>query len=164
MEGLMMGLFGLGKGKKTEAMLTPEELFQKGEELFFAGDYEKSLESFQNAAEQGHADAQFKCGLMYHAGQGTKIDKTEALYWYKKAAEQGHGDGCMSVAIFYRAGIVVDKDLNEALRWAEKAKEIVEENYDKLSSSENWVKLNSATELIELIHFNMQAEENNKNW
>jgi TPR repeat protein len=101
---------------------------------------------------------------MYHAGQGTKIDKTEALYWYEKAAEQGHGDGCMSVAIFYRAGIVVDKDLNVALSWAEKAKEIVEENYDKLSSSENWIKLNSATELIELIHFNMQAEENNKNW
>ena len=33
---------------------------------------------YEKAAEQGHADAQLRCGEMYDKGEGTAVDK--ALY------------------------------------------------------------------------------------
>ena len=40
------------------------------------------------AAEQGHARAQFKLAQLNESGRGCEIDETEASRWYKEAAEQ----------------------------------------------------------------------------
>jgi len=45
---------------------------------------------WRNAADQGHADAQHRLGLLYVFGRGVKIDSTEAARWFRKAAEQGN--------------------------------------------------------------------------
>ena len=29
-------------------------------------------------------------GLCYERGEGVRVEKTMAIYWYSKAAEQGH--------------------------------------------------------------------------
>lgn len=42
------------------------------------------------AAEQGHADAQFKLGMLYIEGDGVPEDATEAVRWLHRAAQQGH--------------------------------------------------------------------------
>ncbi len=68
----------------------PQVVFQSGMRSYMAKDYTKALSFFAQAAEQGHADAQFNCGVMYYRGEGTAPDKAKALYWYEKVAEQGH--------------------------------------------------------------------------
>jgi tetratricopeptide (TPR) repeat protein len=45
---------------------------------------------FQQAAEQGNAEAQFSLGNIYTEGLGTAKNEVEAVRWYRKAAEQGH--------------------------------------------------------------------------
>ena len=45
---------------------------------------------FCNAAEQGHAEAQFALGKLYASGYGMKKNDELATTWFRKAAEQGH--------------------------------------------------------------------------
>ena len=43
----------------------------------------------RHAAEQDHAEAQYRLGKMYAAGRGVLQDHAEAEKWFRKAAEQG---------------------------------------------------------------------------
>ena len=52
-------------------------------------DFEKALEWYSQAAEQGHALAQFFLGMMYERGDGVAQDVTEAKRLYRLAADQG---------------------------------------------------------------------------
>ena len=70
------------------------------------------------AAEQGHADAQFNAGLMYHQGQGVPQNYKKALRWFMKAAEQGHARAHFGTGVLFteeREG--VQRDLRTALKW-----------------------------------------------
>ena len=50
--------------------------------------YQESIKSYQKAANQGFAAAQYKLGTMYYSGNGIKQDYEEALKWFQKAADQ----------------------------------------------------------------------------
>ena len=51
-------------------------------------DKAKALYWYEKAAEQGDAEAQYKCGRMYCMGEGTAEDRAKARMWLQKAAEQ----------------------------------------------------------------------------
>ncbi|MCX8627217.1 sel1 repeat family protein, partial [Gilliamella sp. B3976] len=42
--------------------------------------------------------------MMYADGEGVKVDKEKALYWYTKAAEQGVGDAQFNLGLMYDDG------------------------------------------------------------
>ena len=42
----------------------------------------------RQAADQGHAGAQYDLGVMYHSGQGVPQDDVEAHKWYNLAASR----------------------------------------------------------------------------
>lgn len=91
-------------------------------------DYEKSLEWFTKAAEQGHVHAQTELGSKYKSGEGVERDVEKSVYWYIKAGEQGEE--------FYSDFIAEDL-LNlgraeEALPWAIKAVEYEKNNYKEV--------------------------------
>ena len=48
------------------------------------------MERLQRAAEQGHADSQFKLACARSRGKGVAQDPAEAVKWWRKAAKQGH--------------------------------------------------------------------------
>ena len=52
-----------------------------------AEDKENNLTWYEDAARQGDAEAQFRCGWMYYYGEDTAADKKQALYWFEKSAE-----------------------------------------------------------------------------
>ena len=56
------------------------------------GDYATALREFQPLAEQGHAESQFKLGVMYFNGRGVARDFAKAMNWWRKAADQGHSE------------------------------------------------------------------------
>ena len=99
----------------------PQVVFQSGMRSYMAKDYTKALSFFAQAAEQGHADAQFNCGVMYYKGLGTAADKARALYWYEKAAEQGHAKAQFNCGVMYDDGDGTATDKARALYWYEKA-------------------------------------------
>ncbi len=50
------------------------------------GDYATALREWRPLAEQGHADAQFKLGVMYFNGRGVPQDYAQAHKWFNFAA------------------------------------------------------------------------------
>lgn len=97
------------------------DLFAAGRDAYRAGDYESALAAFRQAAEQGHAEAQFLCGQMYRRGIAAESDDKTALLWYKRAAKQGHMGGQLACALCFEEGRGAEMDLKRALYWYELA-------------------------------------------
>jgi TPR repeat protein len=79
--------------------------------------YPEALKWFRKAADQGHANAQFKLAAMYQTGTGVPHNFTEAFKWFRKAAEGGEVAAQILVAEYYFNGWdVVPQDYAEALK------------------------------------------------
>ena len=76
------------------------------------------------AAEQGHAEAQYKYGSMYEHGKGVPRSKEEAFKWYRRAAEQGHVQAQSILAVLYELGDGVRQDKEKAVKWLRRAAEL----------------------------------------
>ena len=74
-------------------------------------------------AEEGKADAQFKCGLMYYTGYGVPKDYDEAQKWFRKAAEQDYANAQTILGLSHIHGDGVPQDYVEAAKWLRKAAE-----------------------------------------
>ncbi len=79
-------------------------LFSLGSEAYGAGEYEKALSLFEQAAALGNADAQFNCGVMVRNGQGTEADGAKALAWFEKAGWNGCADAAFNCGVLYMRG------------------------------------------------------------
>ncbi|WP_345817701.1 tetratricopeptide repeat protein (plasmid) [Paraburkholderia sp. PREW-6R] len=75
----------------------------------------------QNAANQGHADAQLVLSTFYLTGRGVPKDSAQAAAWLRKAAEQGRPDAQFIVAFDYQRGRGVSKDDAQSIVWLRKA-------------------------------------------
>ncbi len=81
---------------------------------------------YEKAADQGHADAQYRTGVRYYYGRlvGTKIagkDYLKAAQYFVKAADQGHAKAQYMIGEMYYKGEGVPKALDKALEWFRKA-------------------------------------------
>lgn len=66
-----------------------EEQFRLGQQAYWADDFEQAAMWFQQAAEKGHANAQFGLANMYQSGDGIEQNWTQAEKFYRLAADQG---------------------------------------------------------------------------
>ena len=55
-----------------------------------AYDLDESTEWLRKAAEQGHADSQFRLALILSAEYDTPVTKELAAFWMECAAKRGH--------------------------------------------------------------------------
>ena len=97
--------------------------FDKGVEYYKKGDYGNAAKCFQQAAEQGDANAQCNLGAFYLQGLGVPKNLQEAVKWYRKAADQGNASAQCNLAGCYENGIGVTKNFQEAVKWYQKAAE-----------------------------------------
>jgi TPR repeat protein len=81
----------------------------------------KVIDMWRNAAEQGHASAEYNLGAMFHHGQGVKQDFGEAVRWLRKAADQGHLLAQCNLGVLYANGQGVKQNFGEAMRLYRKA-------------------------------------------
>ena len=58
---------------------------------------------YRRAAEQGHAEAQYRLGRKHMLGEGVQKDAGRAATWYRKAAKQGHAEAQQSLDQLLRA-------------------------------------------------------------
>jgi hypothetical protein len=68
------------------------------------GDYETARKEFQVLADQGDAKAMISLALMYHTGEGAKLDYDKAMDWYLKAYAKHNGDALNNIGVMYRDG------------------------------------------------------------
>ena len=79
--------------------------------------FERGVEAYRRAAEQGDASAQYKLGLRYDNGWGVPQDDAEAVKWYRRAAEQGDASAQNNLGVMYGNGQGVPQDDVEAYAW-----------------------------------------------
>ena len=76
-----------------------------------------AVQQWQNKAEAGDAEAQFRIGQAYALGQGFNQNLENAFEWYEKAAKQGHAKAQAALAILY----VQKGDDKKTAEWLDKA-------------------------------------------
>jgi TPR repeat protein len=64
--------------------------YEKGLGSYYSWDFAGAAESFRQAAEKGHPEAQLILASMYRQGQGVSKNEAKALYWAQKAKDGGH--------------------------------------------------------------------------
>ncbi len=93
--------------------------YQLGMECDVNEQYSKAFDYFKQAAQLGHADAQYMLGTYYRDGTGCNMpDREKAREWFFKSAENG------SFAGMVYAGEIcqhADKNLQKAKEWYQKA-------------------------------------------
>ena len=113
----------LEKKHEEQKLLSSEEMFQQGEDLYNQGKYTEAIESYRKSAELGNAKAQFKLGRCFDRGEGVEQNYAEAVKWYKKSAEQGDADAQNSLGNCYEHGDGIEQNYKEAIKWYLKAVE-----------------------------------------
>jgi TPR repeat protein len=81
------------------------------------GDHLQAAEWWRMAAEQGHREAQFRIGAMYHEGKGVPEDYQQAVAWLREAAEHGHAGAQAGLGAMYVLGQGVPEDPVLAYMW-----------------------------------------------
>ncbi len=91
--------------------------FEDGEVAYDRGDYAAAAQLWREAAEQGHAKAQYNLGVLYTQGLGIQQDYSATMQWYYKAAEQGHAKAQYNLGVLYKQGHGVPQDSIQAMMW-----------------------------------------------
>lgn len=83
--------------------------------------FQEAASHLRNAAESGHALAQYSLGMLIVNGRIPAQNGVEALTWIRKAAEQRVPDAEFVLCLLYEKGQFALRDQNEAGRWALRA-------------------------------------------
>ena len=87
-------------------------------------DYNKAVEWFTKAAQQGHKIAHRKIGFLYvHGGYGLEKNLYQAFNWYMAGADKGDAVCMRKVAYCYDDGIGTRPNMERAIEWYTKAVE-----------------------------------------
>lgn len=97
--------------------------YQKGLGHLQFQQYEKAHRIWLGLAENGHAQAQFDLGIMFHNGLGLEKDEEMALYWFEKAASQNHADAENYLGAIHKTGRGVAQDIGKAQMYFKRAME-----------------------------------------
>ena len=84
-------------------------------------DYSTACQKYEQLAQAGDAEAQFKLARMYRKGQGVVQDGGKALMWYEKSAAQGDAAAQTALGASYFMGRGVAGDYGKARAWLEKS-------------------------------------------
>lgn len=80
-------------------------------------DHQFTVRLYEESAENGNMDAQYKLGLLYLTGNGALQDFAEAAKWLKLSAEQGYGPAQYELGMIYRSGYGLPAEPVQSYVW-----------------------------------------------
>jgi hypothetical protein len=102
--------------------LLSADISDKAIEAYNKGNFKSAISYFEEIANNDIM-AQYRLGVMYEKGQGTKINKKQSFYWHKKAAENGHAISQYLLAEKYSDKNFTFYNSNIATHWYQKSAE-----------------------------------------
>ncbi len=81
----------------------------------------ESVQWFQQAAQQGHAEAQYTLAWMYAQGRGVSQDLQQAAKLFRRAALKGYAEAQYHLGLMYIQGMGVPRNHTQAAHWFVKA-------------------------------------------
>ncbi len=94
---------------------------KEADKAYETKNYDVVFNELKPLAEQGNAEAQYKLGVLFDAGQGVKRDLKQAIFWYQRAATQGYAQSQYNLGGIYARGNGVAQDYIQALSWYRKS-------------------------------------------
>jgi len=82
-----------------------------------SSDKAQAARRFQQAADLGHAGAQYYLGMLYEKGTGVPKDMAAAINWYRQSATNGYAEAGVILGNFYSEGLRMQQDYVEAFVW-----------------------------------------------
>jgi len=107
--------------KVTQSLRSPTQYYQQGMDYYRDEYYIAAAQNFRQAAQQGHAAAQFQLANMYYDGKGVNKNSDKTVHWCEKAAQQGDADAQYMLGALYFVGSGVSQDNSKAQHWYQKA-------------------------------------------
>ena len=95
--------------------------FRRGWDAYQDGDYEAAIKWYEQAAQDGYANAQYNLARMYQNGEGVTRDYGAAIKWYKRAIKQTHSNAQYNLGMMYVRGKGVAVDYKAAAELFKKA-------------------------------------------
>jgi TPR repeat protein len=75
---------------QSTAASQAEQQLSEAKHFFFNKQYDKAAALLLPLAQQGHLDAQYSIGYLYHYGYGLPRNEKESTRWIATAAARGH--------------------------------------------------------------------------
>ena len=97
--------------------------FEDGQKAFAQGNYDKALEYWRQAAEEGDLTAQRNIAHLYRWGKGVPQDLTQAAFWYYTAAKGGLDTAQYNLGVMYLRGEGIPRNEEEGIVWLQRAAE-----------------------------------------
>lgn len=116
----MKKLVALMMGIAMSGLVWGKSLIEVGDEYYAMGTaygYHQAFNYYQQAAEQGNAEAQTKISQAYYHGEGVQQDYQSAFSWATKAADQDFADAQLGLGLMYKNGLGVKQDYYQAVQW-----------------------------------------------
>jgi molecular chaperone DnaK len=92
-----------------------EKKYRESKMALLESGYDKAVPLLKEAADKGHAGAQYELADCYYNGKGVTQDYAKAAEWYKKAADQGNADARNTLGVCYYQGKGVKQDYSKAV-------------------------------------------------
>lgn len=112
------------KEKNPQSAQQAQELFDRAHKLYNQDDFAASIPLFREAADLGHARAQFYMGYLHDTGKGVEKNYDEAIRWYRMAAEKGYSNAWYNLGLLYDDGEGVTQDKAQAAEYYHSAAEL----------------------------------------
>lgn len=80
-------------------------------------DFLSAARKVKELAEQGHAEAQLRLGMLYASGKGVELDYKIASDWFHKATAQNNAEAQSYLGWLYANGYGVEQDDTQAGRY-----------------------------------------------
>ncbi|MCF6336829.1 MAG: hypothetical protein L3J84_02590 [Gammaproteobacteria bacterium] len=74
----------------TTRLEIQQKIFKQAKALFLNQQYAQAANALLMLAKEGHTDAQYTIGYMYHYGFGVPRNEKESIRWITTAAARGH--------------------------------------------------------------------------
>ena len=104
-----------------EQVIDPVAVYNKALTMYqsegISQDYTQAAKLFQQAAEGGHAGAQYYLAVLYEKGTGVPRDFSIAVKWYRESAMKGCVEAAMALGNLYIDGFHVSQNHLEAFVW-----------------------------------------------
>ena len=98
-----------------------EQWFMKAVVCDLKKDFSEAIKWYREAADCGHAAAQYALGCSYKSGEGVAQSNYEAVRWWRRAAENGHLQAQYNLGCSLSDGVGTSKNLSESARWFNQA-------------------------------------------
>ena len=107
----------------VEAQFKLGEVYEYRYKQLGLPDAQKAVYWYSKSAEQNHAEAKYRLGLLYYFDKYKMQDYAKAKTFFEEAAAQEHYHAQELLGDMYCLGLGVKKDLTKAAYWYEKAGE-----------------------------------------